>query len=64
MNNLDRRVLGLLLTEPRVPTRREMATELHVSTDTIQRSVYRLEDEGFITRVPNRSRALECVALP
>ena len=65
MRNLDRRVLGLILTSERIPTRREIAAELGVgSTDTIQRSVDRLEADGFIAREPRVSRGLTVKALP
>ena len=64
MNAVDRAVLGSVLTAERVPTRRELASMTGKSTSTVQRSVDRLEREGFIERAPFIPRSLEVIALP
>jgi SOS-response transcriptional repressor LexA len=47
-----------------VPSRREIAAAIGMSTDTVQRALDRLEKEGFVRRLRDTPRAIRVLKLP
>ena len=45
---------GALLPDERIPSVRELATELAINPNTIQRAYWELEREGYIASVPGK----------
>ena len=50
----DQILSGILMPQDRLPSVRELATELAINPNTIQRSYRQLEMEGWIATVPGK----------
>lgn len=55
MDDIKRRIaLGLVVKDERLPSCRELAFELGVNPNTVQRAYSALEDEGIIYTLPKK----------
>lgn len=54
---------GILPAGERLPSVRELATQLTINPNTIQRSYRQLESEGFIASVPGKGSFVCAIAL-
>lgn len=58
---INQMLLGLIKKDDKLPSVREMATELAINPNTIQRAYRELEAEGFIYSVPGTGSFAEDV---
>ena len=57
-------IAGILQQGDRLPSVRELAAELTINPNTIQRAYRELENQGWIESVPGKGSFISCVLTP